>query len=101
MPSGAELVANDQRTIVNNAHVLVWTDTKNDRRVMVVAEIPSGVRSKHVEAYIESTANCGELVLKIKTCNEWMDPNLLLTGDRVEENVPFYDESHGLITAFH
>jgi hypothetical protein len=32
---------NDEFAIANHAHVLVWTDTKGDRRVTVVAEIPS------------------------------------------------------------
>jgi hypothetical protein len=73
-----------------------------DKRVTVLAMIPSGTRSKNVEAYIESAANQGyiTLVLKIKTIDEWMDPNLLLICDRVHEDVPFYDDTHGLITAF-
>jgi hypothetical protein len=102
LPSGAELIVNEERAIVNNVHVLVWTDKMFDKRVTVLAMIPSGTRSKNVEAYIESAADqgYGTLVLKIKTIDEWMDPNLLLICDRVHEDVPFYDDTHGLITAF-
>ena len=69
----------------------------------VLALIPSGIRSKDIEAYIECAAgnDHGVLVLKIKTVNEWMSPNLLLQGDRLDdEGEPFYSKTHALITAF-
>ena len=103
VPSGAEMITNDERAVVTPTHVLVWTDTMSDKRVTVLALIPSGTRSKDIEAYIECAADNGHglLVLKIKTIDEWMDPNLLLLGDCLdEENEPFYSHTHALITAF-
>jgi hypothetical protein len=101
VPSGAEMITNDERAIVTPTHVLVWTDTMSDKRVTVLALIPSGTRSKDIEAYIECAADNGHgvLVLKIKTIDEWMDPNLLLLGDDAEHE-PFYSDTHALITAF-
>ena len=72
MPSGTEMIANDERAIVTPTHVLVWTDTRSEKWVTVLALIPSGTWSKDIEAYIECAADNGHgiLVLKIKTINE-------------------------------
>lgn len=103
VPSGAEMITNDECAVVTPTHVLIWTDTMSDKWVMVLALIPSGTQSKDIEAYIECVADNGHglLVLQIKTINEWMDPNLLLLGDCLdEENEPFYSHTHALITTF-
>ena len=102
IPSGAEMIANDECAIVTPTPVLIWTDTRSDKWVTVLALIPSGTRSKDIKVYIECAADNGHgvLVLKIKTIDEWMDPNLILLGDSLDENEPFCSYTHALITAF-
>jgi hypothetical protein len=74
MPSGSEVVMNDEFAIANH----------------------ESCACPRVDGHIES-ADRGVLVLQIKSRDEWMDPELILNCDRLDENSQFYSLSCGLI----
>jgi hypothetical protein len=52
VPSGEEVIINDEIVINNLHHILTWKNQSDKDMVTVIAKLPGGITSNQVQAYI-------------------------------------------------